>query len=150
MTSFSSSQKLNLQTHPLQKKPNQPFQGLNPATQPRQNWIKVQSVLRRRKSVLPSLNLPPAAYPSKSVPANAPQNYTEFPLKEQKEEPIKSSMKITPCASQKTLTITFPVDCCVFGCFGALLPGLTHCFDPSRNSRRRRVRIIFIELGLGF
>ena len=33
-------------------------------------------------------------------------------------------MKITPRASQKTLATTFPADCCVFGRFGALSPGL--------------------------
>ena len=35
---------------------------------------------------------------------------------------------------QKTLSITFPANCCVFGRFSALSPGLTHCFDPSRAS----------------
>ena len=39
-------------------------------------------------------------------------------------------MKITPCASQKTLSITFSAECCVCGCFGTFLPGLTHCFWP--------------------
>ena len=43
-------------------------------------------------------------------------------------------MKITLCASQKTLTITFPDDCWVFGRFGALSPGLTYCFNPSRHT----------------
>ena len=43
-------------------------------------------------------------------------------------------MKNTPCASQETLAITFPADCCVFGRFGALLPGLNHCFYPLRDS----------------
>ena len=39
-------------------------------------------ILRKRKSVLPSLNLPPAAYPSstilKSAPSKAPECTTEF------------------------------------------------------------------------
>ena len=34
----------------------------------------------------------------------------------------------------ETLAITFPTDCCVFGRFRVLSPGLTHCFDPSRDS----------------
>ena len=46
----------------------------------------------------------------------------------------RQSMKITPCASQKTLAITFRADCCVFGRFGAHSSGLTHCYDPSRDS----------------
>ena len=39
-----------------------------------------------------------------------------------------------PCASQKTPAITFPDNFCVFGRFYALSPGLTHYFDPSRDS----------------
>ena len=34
-------------------------------------------------------------------------------------------MMITSCASQKTLAITVPADCFVFGRFGAHSPGLS-------------------------
>ena len=46
----------------------------------------------------------------------------------------KISFLITRYASQKTLAITFPADCCVSERFSALSPGLTHYFDPSRDS----------------
>ena len=49
-------------------------------------------------------------------------------------------MKITPCVSQKSLAINFPADCCVFGRFGALSAGLTHCFDPSHDSAVHSVK----------
>ena len=46
-------------------------------------------ILRKRKSVLPSLNLPPAAYPSsripKSAPAKAPECFTELFPEDQEE-----------------------------------------------------------------
>ena len=46
-------------------------------------------ILRKRKSVLSSLNLPPAPYPPSTTPKNAPANVsqieTEFPFKEQEE-----------------------------------------------------------------
>ena len=53
--------------------------------------LEPSPILRKRKSSLPSLDLPPAAYPPstipKSAPANVPQAETEFPFEEQ-EEPI--------------------------------------------------------------
>ena len=54
-------------------------------------------ILRKRKSVLPSLNLPPAAYPSstvpKSAPAKAPKCSTEFFPEDQK--------KLTPMTEKQ-------------------------------------------------
>ena len=53
-------------------------------------------ILRKRKSVLPSLKLPPAAYPSstilKSAPAKAPECTTEF-FPEDKEESTPTTEK---------------------------------------------------------
>ena len=48
-------------------------------------------ILRKRKSLRPSLDLPPAAYPPSTIPKSAPENVpqaeNEFPFEEQ-EEPI--------------------------------------------------------------
>ena len=69
-------------------------------------------ILENRKSVLPSLNIPPAAYPISTIPKSAPENVpqieTEFPFEEpeesihttkQQEGPMKivtSSTKFKP------------------------------------------------------